>query len=206
MRKAVWIVLAAATLGACNNNAATKEDRVDTVTERSEETADELMVLQAFPEMYRQLSRQDASFSPDRFQETEGGTMEPVPGRFFPPEELQPYLPYLIYNSDSSQAIDLVTYNYMLDRKNGETVLEPAGPDTEVAVIDLKKNMRTRIFFSGPGTTIREGKWLGENTVLLGGAENVNSTAIRPILLRINLKENNLQRFTYADKLQGQLK
>ncbi len=84
-------------------------------------------------------------------------------------------------------------------------MLERAGPDTEVGIIDLKSGMRTRIFFSGPGTVIREGKWLDENSVLLGGAEEVSSTSIRPILLRIDLKQNSLQRFTYADSVKAKL-
>jgi hypothetical protein len=206
MKKAVWLVLTSVALWACNNNAITKGEETDTIAEAPDFTADETMVREAFPEFYGKLKAQDASFNPNRFQESEGGTTEPVPGRFFPPEELEPFLPYLVYNSDSSQAIDLVSYNYMLTSKNGQSALEPTGPDTEVAVIDLKSNMRTRIFFSGPGTTINQGKWLDSTTVLLAGAENVSSTAIKPLLLRIDFMKHTLQRFTYTDSLKAQLR
>lgn len=192
-------------LAACGNNASSKNEGLDTAAEEPENT-ETAWTQDALPQLYQRLEAQDASFDPDLFAETEGGTTTPTPARFFPPEELGPFRPYLVYNADSTRAIDLVTYNYIIDKNDGQPVLEPTGPDTEVAVIDLKTNMRTRIFFSGPGTIIRDGKWLDENTVLLGGAENVSSTAIKPILLRINLEENTLQRFTYQDSLQANIR
>ena len=205
MKYTFFVLCAALLLSACGNNATTKNEGVDTVAAETEET-EAAWAKGAFPELYTLLKTQDPSFNPALFQETEGGTTTPVPARFFAPEELQPFRPYLVYNGDSSKAIDMVSYNYIINKKSGQPVLEPAGPDTEIGVIDLKSNMRTRIFFSGPGTVIREAKWLDENTVLLGGAENISNTGNRPILLRINLEEASLQRFTYADSLQGQLK
>jgi hypothetical protein len=205
MKQTFFALWAALLLTACGNNAAPKGEETDTVAAEAEET-EAAWAKSAFPELYTHLKTQDASFNPALFQETEGGTTTPVPARFFAPEELEPFRPYLVYNKDSSKAIDLVSYNYIIKKTGGQPVLEPAGPDTEIGVIDLKSNMRTRIFFSGPGTTIREAKWLDEQTVLLGGAETITSNSIRPILIRINLEEASLQRFSYADSLQGQLK
>jgi len=194
---------------ACTNNAGTKSEGIDTVAASAEDekllSPEDRMVQTAFPNMYQILKGQDALFDPALFEETEGGYGTPPPARFFPPEELEPFKPYLIYNSDSSKAIDLVSYNYVLDKQDGKAVLEAAGPDTEAGIINLKNNMRTRIFFSGPGTVMREGKWLDSTTVLLGGAETISNTAIRPFLLKIDLNDKSLQRFTYADSVQARL-
>lgn len=206
MKQTLFAVLTAFLLTACGNNATTKNEGVDTVAADDATEVEAAWAKGAFPELYTLLKTQDASFDPALFLETEGGTTTPVPPRFFAPEELQPFRLYLVYNQDSTKAIDMVSYNYIIDKKGDQPVLEPAGPDTEIGVIDLKTNMRTRIFFSGPGTVIREAKWLDGHTVLLGGAENTGNSTIRPILLRINLEEASLQRFTYADSLQGQLK
>lgn len=202
--KLLYILTAASlfTATACSNNAATKDEGIDT-TAAEAQTAEAAMLQTAFPLFYQKLKAQDPSFDPELFEETEGGNSTPPQPRFFPPEELAPFRPYLVYNTDSTQAIDLVSYNYIIDKKDGQPVLEAAGPDTEVGVINLQNNMRTRIFYSGPGTLIREGKWLDSTTVLLGGAESVSSTSIVPFLLRINLKEKTLQRYTYADSIQA---
>lgn len=204
MKKISFVLLAALFLTACGNNAATKNEGIDS-TEAGTAEGDAAWTKSAFPELYTLLKSQDASFNPAFFEETEGGTTTPTPPRFFPPEELAPFRPYLVYNGDSSRAIDMVSYNYIFTKKGRRDVLEPAGPDTEVGIIDLATGMRTRIFYSGPGMVIREGKWQDENTVLLGGAETVGNGFIRPVLLRINLEQNSLQRFSYADSLQAQV-
>ena len=194
------------TASSCGNDATTKSEGVDTIaTAAPALSAEEQMIQDAFPNLYMQLKTQDPAFNPAFFQESEGGYGTPPPPRFFPPEELEPFRPYLVYSNDSTKAIDIVSYNYIIDKSAGRPVLEPAGPDTEVGIINLRNNMRTRIFYSGPGTIIREGKWLDSATVLLGGAENVSSTAIRPFLLRVDLKDKSLQRFTYTDSVKARL-
>lgn len=195
---------------ACTNNADTAAAKTDTAAAQPETDLSQLspearLVQTAFPNMYMFLEGQDPSFDPANFEETEGGYGEPLPPRFFAPEELEQFKPYLIYNTDSTRAIDLVSYNYIIDKKDGQQILTGAGPDTEVGVINLQNNMRTRIFFAGPGTIMREGKWLDSTTVLLGGAETLSNTAIKPFLVRINLKEKSLQRFAYADSVKAKL-
>lgn len=203
---ALFILAALCAATACTNNAGTNAVSADTSAIAATPLSPEAQMVQtAFPNMYQILKGQDASFDPALFEETEGGYSAPPPLRFFPPEELEQYKPYLIYNSDSTKAIDLVSYNFIVDKNDSTQVLKAAGPDTEVSIINLENNMRTRIFYSGPGTIIREGKWLDSAAVLLGGAEKESGTAIRPFLLRIDLKEKTLQRFTYSDSVQAKL-
>lgn len=201
--------LALGVLTACANNADNASVSEDTsALARASETAgspEATMLSSAFPNMYMMLKGQDTNFDPSLFEESEGGYGTPPPPRFFAPEELEQFKPFLIYNADSTKALDLVSYNFLVNKDSTGPVLEATGPDTEVGVINMKDNMRTRIFFSGPGTILREGKWLDSTTVLLGGAESVSNTAIKPFVVRINLKEKTLQRFSYPDSVRASL-
>src|ERR1700694_3629368 len=102
----------------------------------------------AFPALYQFFSRQDSSFSPGHF-EVAGTDTLPAAEVLPVTDDLKEYMPYLVYNKDSSYAVDLYSYNIILSHENGTTIGEASGPDTEVGLVDLKQKTRRRIYFGG---------------------------------------------------------
>jgi hypothetical protein len=191
---------------ACSNEAARPEEETVEPTEQIAAEAENSELQSSFPQFFTYLSTQDTSFSIQNFEQNESMAMDST--KAFPVDEkqLQPFSDYLIYNTDSSLAIDLYSYNYIPVRRNGRTVLEQGGPDTEIAVIDTKDSTRRRIFFSGPGVSIQQAKWQDKNTVFLAGVEEVSENALKPILWKINIPHKTVQIINYMDTLQGNMR
>src|SRR6478672_8620468 len=132
-------------LVSCSNNASTvseKEEPGDTV-----ETAKDMGVhlQQHFPKLFAFFQQQDTSFPMKGF---EGGELEQKDIPASTPIDTahsQPYWSYLAFNKDSSKTIDYVSYNYILENRSGRNRLEQGGPDSEVAILDLKQHSRQRI-------------------------------------------------------------
>ncbi|MBD0365896.1 MAG: hypothetical protein ICV53_07310, partial [Flavisolibacter sp.] len=144
MGKAFWLGVCLLLMAACTNSASDKSrepEVVNPIAFGETNTAIET----AFPDVFRYFSRQDSSFSATHFQLISEDSLEALPPGTINKQELRPYLPYLIYNKDSSQAIDMYSYNILLTNKNGNTVSEAAGPDSEVALLDFKANTRRRL-------------------------------------------------------------
>src|SRR6476620_2915680 len=100
----------------CGNNASTvSEETVDTV-----ETSVSINVRlqEHFPNLFAFYQQQDASFPKAGF---EGGELERKDSLISTPiykSQLLPFRSYLVFNDDSTKAIDFVSYNYVLVNKN----------------------------------------------------------------------------------------
>jgi hypothetical protein len=187
-------------LGSCSNDAGKAEVETKETPEQSIETNE---LENAFPQFFNYLAQQDTSFSVSRFDSSISTPLDSTKAFPLDKKQFQPFSAYLIYNNDSSLAIDLYSYNYVLVQRNGKTVLEQGGPDTEVGLIDLKDNTRRRIFFSGPGTSVQQAKWENDHTVFLAGVEEAGQDAVKPVLLKINLAERTMEVYEYRDTLQA---
>jgi hypothetical protein len=189
----------------CNNNSNTGNSKEDS---SSVEVVDETpySVNSEFPQLASYLKSQDSSFSADKF---EGGEMEikdSVPATKIDDNQLAPYKPYLIYNSDSSKAIDLVSYNYVVSHKKGKAVIEHGGPDTEVALLDMKSGTRKRILFLGSSGTVLQAKWEDNNTIAIAGAQEVEDEKIKPSIWRYDLSTGKMELYQYSDAINADIK
>jgi hypothetical protein len=182
---------------ACNDSTDKKEKEEVLQTEDVAEPEEQNILQTSFTAYFAYISSQDASFSKDSFNLAEEGKMESLPSSTIEPARLDPFKKYLVYNSDSSLAIDLYSYNYILTKRNGEEKMEEAGPDTEVSLVDLKNNTARRIFFSGPSFTVADAKWISNNEVALAGAENLEDGKIKPVIWQINIKDTTIQQYNY---------
>src|SRR4051812_47807467 len=94
-------------LSSCNNNSVDKhENRND--SEPVKRTFNDL-----FPRLNKFLHEQDSTFSPELFEEAATIDIPDSTALGIEEGELLPYYPYLLFNSDSSFALDMVTYNYL---------------------------------------------------------------------------------------------
>lgn len=190
-----WLLLTS-----CSNDAGKPEEETTETPEQST-VVNELEGV--FPQFFNFLSQQDASFSTSRFDSSVNAPLDSMQAYPIDKKRLQPFSDYLIYNADSSLAIDLYSYNYVPVQRNGKTTLEQGGPDTEVGLIDTKDNSRRRIFFSGPGASVQQAKWVNDHTFFMAGVEEAGQDAVKPVLWKIDLANKTMNVYNYRDTLQA---
>jgi len=186
----------------CNNNSDTESGKEDSSTVEVEET---YAVDKEFPQLASYLKSQDSSFSANKFEGGEMETKDSLASIKIDTTLLASYRPYLIYNNDSSMAIDLVSYNYVVSNKKGKAVIEHGGPDTEVALLDLKNNTRKRILFLGSSGTVLQAKWDDDKTVSIAGAQEVEGGKIKPSVWRYNLTTGVTGLYQYNDAINADI-
>jgi hypothetical protein len=204
----LWVVIGIAFITSCNNSTSTRDhDSPDsTFVEEVEETAVAPDVQKYFPELFTYFHSQDSSFSANAF---EGGEMElsdSLPTTKIDSFHLVAYTPFLVFNYDSSLAVDFVSYNYVISKKAGKTYIEQGGPDTEVALLNFKNQSRTRILFLGTAGTVLEAKWENNHSILLAVAEEVPGGEIKPSIWRYDLTNKRMEFYTYKDTINANIK
>lgn len=76
----------------------------------------------------------------------------------------------LKWSADSSYILDIGTYGMMAVKdKQGKNRLESGEADTEIALLDPKHKLRTRLMFAGPGMSIEAAQWVDSNQVAILG-------------------------------------
>jgi hypothetical protein len=193
------------TLTACSNEASDEQNDIDTSLETATDTVtaeQNVFLIASFPELFFFYAKQDSTFSTDGFHTSVVGPLDTLAASAIDDKQLKPYYPYLIFSSDSSQAIDLYSYNYVLVKKEGKTVAASGGPDTEIALVDLVNKTRRRIFFGGPSIVIYDARWLNDSTILLAGSEVVGDKKGIPVFWRMDLNQNQREAFYYTDTLR----
>lgn len=207
----IWsLALAALLLAACNNSnnttTQTEPEGAEAVTEEVEESTHVATLERSFQNLFAYMEQQDSSFAPQHFEPGYVGKIDSLPPVSYEPARIQPFEPFLIYNADSTKAIDLYSYNYIITRRNGDVKLEEAGPDTEIALIDVKNNTRKRIFFSGPSMVVFDARWNSDNEIVMAGAEQLQNNQIKPIAWQYNLTDSTMQTFTYNEAIAADMK
>ncbi len=190
-------------LVACNNNENTaSHPQSNDTTEVEEPVVDvnQQEIVKAFPDAYQFFNQQDSTFNSGGFEETTSDTIQTPALKLS--SALKSYAPYFIYNSDSSYAVDLYSYNILFVKRNGKTVAEAGGPDTEVGLIDLKNKTRKRIYFGGASSAVMDAKWVNNTQFLLLTGEIIDDTKLQPQLIKYTVDGSVATDFVYDDTLQ----
>lgn len=154
-----------------------------------------------FPEVFHWLQQNDSSFRPHKFFIQEEGERDVGTKTSIKDTELEALMPLLIFNADSSLAIDILSYNFIVEEKDGTLHAEGAGPDTEAALIDVKNKTRERLLFLGPSFMLVSARWLNKNEVVLAGSEVMEERKGKPFLWKISLREKEMETLAYPDTL-----
>ena len=191
-------------LQACNNSADNTNgiDTVQSAPGEEEEISETAALQQSFPSLFTYLQSQDSSFAVENFIETEMYNLpqnEPFPVG----EELKAFSDYLIYNSDSSLALDLYSNNYLLRKRDGREIMQRGEPDTEIVLVDSKKNTEQRLLFTGPSVSIMDAKWISLQELMIAGAEEIGNRRVKPVLWKVNLSDSTVQLFSYPDTVSA---
>ena len=106
------------------------------------------------------------------------------------PDFYKTYKAVLVYSPDSSKVLDLGSYGAMVSKDaSGKTHMVQGEPDAEIAVLDRATRKRRRIFFFGPGTSIEQGFWMNDSTIVLAGkSEEQNS--VKPMIWTVKMDGN----------------
>ena len=204
MKKSIWILAFALLVMACNNSADNKTS-ADTAADLNEEEIESVDLQASFPDLFAYLKKQDTSLNLEKFSPAEASIISGLAPAPLDEDDAKNFKPYFIYNPDSSLAIDLYSYNHFPREKEGKTVLEMAGPDSEVALVDFDKKTRQRLMFTGPSLSVLDARWTSPKEILLAGAEQINDQTIKPMLWKINLVDSSMISFDYSDTLNAKL-
>lgn len=187
---------------ACNNNNSSKKVDKNTIEEEEIPYVDPVQqeISSAFPPAYQFFSARDSSFDASKFQQMSSQKINNPDLKLS--ETLKSYDPLFIFNADSSYAIDLYSYNYILQRRNGETVVNHAGPDVEAALIDLKNKTRKRIYFGGSSSALLDAKWTTKDEFFLLMGEIIEQSKFQPRILQYRLQDSSANEFVYTDTLR----
>jgi hypothetical protein len=180
----------------------------ETPPEPAEDSAssDESAVpVQALPGFIRFLQQQDSAFDPSRMSGGEIEQSQTIAALPLDTAAIRPYKPYLLYNTDSSMAIDLVSYNYFPHERGTRLVFEEAGPDYEAAVIDFRSGQRKRLLFFGTTGRIMDARWLDEHTIAMAGSVlEKGALLFQPAVWIFDVKSGVKKLYTYPDVISGQ--
>ena len=188
----------------CSDNADTAKEPLTKDPVTAEEQAPETSFTNSFPQLYDYFYSQDSSFRVDAF-ETGMISQKTDTGFLMDKKEFNQYKPYLLFNADSSFALDLVSYNYIPSVRKGKKTMDEQGPDFETAIIDVKNMVRTRfLFFRSSGAAILDAAWQDSGNVLIAGAIDwQNADSLRPVLWKYHVHEKTLQQFNYPNMISA---
>jgi hypothetical protein len=112
------------------------------------------------------------------------------------------YNPFLIWSPDSSKAIDLYSYNIILDYNLNGQLIGGRDVDCQLAIIDLKKQKRINLLTFGPAGEFQDAFWINNDSIIVAMIEfNANET-YQPCYSMIDLKTYLMRDYKMDHKLQ----
>lgn len=197
----------------CNNSDKKQETTVTTTPKPAEKTIDKNTELRNWfqnPNLIQwsqRMKKKDSQFSVSHFSKAQEEPLQEQPGKSFSEEEWKSFQPYFVFSPDHTLAIDLYSYGNVSGKKSGDpTELEGGDPDSEVSLVNVKNRTKTRLLFAGPGTTFQQAAWIGDSVILITGISDANAeNEMKPVLWKIDLKEQTLNPYEYQDKSNAQM-
>jgi hypothetical protein len=107
---------------------------------------------------------------------------------------------FLKYSPDSSQFIDLDSYNIEIVKdKKGNLVGTEVGPDVEVSLVNPKTGKKTRVLFFGPGNSVEDALWLDKDNVAIMGTEEREKIGKVAAIWKFNIPTNSFYQYELQD-------
>lgn len=113
-------------------------------------------------------------------------------------KQFEEFNAFFIYSPDSSNVLDMVSYGSLIrENTKGKMQIVERGPNTEIAVVNVHTKERRRILLTGPSTIIKEGVWIDDSTLFIGGGTYNQQHTLMPELWRYNVSQQTLQHWEY---------
>ncbi|MBR4135767.1 MAG: hypothetical protein IKU03_05100 [Bacteroidales bacterium] len=109
------------------------------------------------------------------------------------------YRDKIYYAPNGSYALDLYSYNLILNKK-GAKIYAVVDADIQIYLIDIPHRQRRPVLFLGPSSSIDDGFWLSDSTVVLVGWErcfDCPEEAYRPDVLKVNVFTGETVEYQY---------
>lgn len=114
----------------------------------------------------------------------------------------QNYGDLIVYNKDSSMFIDPYSYSLIIETKNGKRIARGGEVDNEVSVVDLKKNIRTRLLFFGPSCQFQNAFWYNDHIVgVMGLQSDYSDEYYTPRIWFVNINNGEIMPYEYNDNI-----
>ena len=174
--KIAWILLLAMVVYSCRNkseseekNETTKIDSTSTMQKVLE--ADTLALNAEGVKEWIQQTLKDSAVSTkmslEEYWKEDSLVVTPFEGgqTFF-----NDYKSVLRWSPDSTYVIDIGSYGSVLTKDNrGKPIVEAGEPDSELALIEPRKQQRTRLMFVGPSSNILGARWIDNEQAMVVG-------------------------------------
>ncbi len=116
---------------------------------------------------------------------------------------MEGFYPLLSFSPDSSQFIDLWSYNQLIEtNKAGEKMVIGGDPDQEVAWVNKKTGTKKQLMYNGPQQVVETADWINNQSILLGMVNvNENNTEWTPEILLFNFSDSTFTNFRLIKNL-----
>ncbi len=202
IKKPIYLLLAMFVVACSNSKDNAPSEQTQNASDVEEIYVDPVkqQLKEAFSAIFQTFSEQDSSFDINKFEDT--GSDSLATRALAETRQLKEYYPFFIYNSDSTFAIDLYSYNVLLVKRNGQTIPQEAGPDTEVGLVELKNKTRQRIYFGGSSSAVLDAHWISNIEFVLLTGEFVGEGQFQPTVLKFKTTDHTITHFAYPDTLR----
>lgn len=195
----IYALFAILFIWSCDNKKETSPSEIPTPPTEAEKPVEEIDAnkpneFNAWVDYYKRLQsdfsvekfKKDASFDVIRSE----SSAKPVWDKDFDPL----YKDYLIYNSDSTQYIDIDSYKWGLEKDKKLQI----NADQEVVLVNIPEKKVQRILFYGPAYWVEAAYFKNDSTVVLleNSEENI------PAYQEINLNKNTTDYYLYSEPLK----
>ncbi|QAR30053.1 hypothetical protein EQP59_01110 [Ornithobacterium rhinotracheale] len=195
----IYALFAILFIWSCDNKKETSPSEMPTPPTEAEKPVEEIEAnkpneFNAWVDYYKRLQsdfsvekfKKDASFDVIRSE----SSVKPLWDKDFDPL----YKDYLIYNSDSTQYIDIDSYKWGLEKDKKLQI----NADQEVVLVNIPEKKVQRILFYGPAYWVEAAYFKNDSTVVLleNSEENI------PAYQEINLNKNTTDYYLYSEPLK----
>jgi hypothetical protein len=109
------------------------------------------------------------------------------------------YKPALSFSPDSTQFIDLYSYQMLLEREGDQIVYHGGDVDQSISLCNVAKKNWKRILFFGPAAQVLEATWADNETFILTGSSETNSGKLEPFIYIGHIESRSFDTYSSND-------
>lgn len=110
----------------------------------------------------------------------------------------------LKYSPDGKQALDLFSYNLILEENELGEMVYGKEADTEVLLLNPEKKISRRLLFVGPSVQVEDGFWLNNHElIIVGQYHEYEASDYLPVYWKVNITRNTIEYHEYNSAKAG---